>query len=254
MFYKRFILPENGYVNPGISLEKAFDAVLEKELRLPFPRVFCEFTTENYWNDEEYLSKQYHTLALAEQSVRLEQYGLPVDVILVQLIASRKGIGWVRFPDIWVPRMNALTGKISEKKYSANYRWDKSWTKERSPEDAASLISHCVKNLFGFVEQFNRRDIVVTKIKNHSKKKSHGTKPYDDYWIIEVPKPRYVHRESLGGTHASPREHERAGHWRDQRTKNGIKRIFIEKITVNKGIGKRIEKDYELIPKPTDDL
>lgn len=49
--------------------------------------------------------------------------------------------------------------------------------------------------------------------------------------------------EHLGGTHASPREHERAGHWRT--LQNG-KRIRIKALTVNKGTKGKIEKTYRI--------
>ncbi len=50
-------------------------------------------------------------------------------------------------------------------------------------------------------------------------------------------------RKSMGGTHASPIEHERRGHWR---TYKSGKRTWVDAITVNKGVGGRIEKDYKL--------
>lgn len=49
--------------------------------------------------------------------------------------------------------------------------------------------------------------------------------------------------EHLGGTHASPREHERAGHWR---TLQSGKRIRIKALTVNKGTKGKIEKTYRI--------
>lgn len=53
----------------------------------------------------------------------------------------------------------------------------------------------------------------------------------------------YSEKRKLGGTHASPIEHERRGHWR---TYKSGKRTWVDAVTVNKGVGGRIEKDYKL--------
>lgn len=64
----------------------------------------------------------------------------------------------------------------------------------------------------------------------------------DVYWVryltIAEQERQKVHK---GGTHASPREHERRGHWR--RNCNGIPR-WIPSRVVNKGVGGKFTKDY----------
>lgn len=52
--------------------------------------------------------------------------------------------------------------------------------------------------------------------------------------------------EWQGGTHASPREHKRAGHWRAGK--------WIPATTVNKGVLGRVEKEYKIVKKPEGDV
>lgn len=68
----------------------------------------------------------------------------------------------------------------------------------------------------------------------------------DVYKILKmIPKPDAKVRAWKGGTHASPREHERQDHWRTLR--NGERRHF-PATTVNKGKTKgRVIKDYQIV-------
>ncbi len=61
-------------------------------------------------------------------------------------------------------------------------------------------------------------------------------------YMLDLTKPmkKYT-RKQLGGTHASPIEHERRGHWR---TYKSGKRTFVESTTINKGKGGKVDKGY----------
>lgn len=60
--------------------------------------------------------------------------------------------------------------------------------------------------------------------------------------VVKLNHPRKLqYRGRLGGTHASPEEHQRRGHWR---TYKSGKRTFVNETTVNKGSGKTIKKVY----------
>lgn len=59
--------------------------------------------------------------------------------------------------------------------------------------------------------------------------------------VIKLNKPRSLSYQGKVGTHASPEEHQRRGHWR---TYKSGKRTFVNETTVNKGNGKAVKKVY----------
>lgn len=61
-------------------------------------------------------------------------------------------------------------------------------------------------------------------------------------YTLDKTKPKQYKSVHKGGTHASPVEHERIGHWR---TYKSGKKVFVAAVTVNKGKGGRVEKDYQ---------
>ena len=72
---------------------------------------------------------------------------------------------------------------------------------------------------------------------------SRGAVPFDIYHVLVLKPTQNRNAESTGGTHASPREHLRRGHIR--RLANGDM-IWIESTTVNRGVGGKVHKDYEV--------
>lgn len=62
-------------------------------------------------------------------------------------------------------------------------------------------------------------------------------------YTVDLSKPLYVSGESKGGTHASPREHHRRGHYR---TSKSGKRYFVNATVVNKGCGYTSDQSYKL--------
>lgn len=88
-------------------------------------------------------------------------------------------------------------------------------------------------------------EIPARKLNKSAKKR--GALPFDTYKLLtlqtaveEKPEPTLLEGES--GTHRSPREHERMGHWRKCRSG---KVVWINKSTINKGTGGKIVKDYQ---------
>lgn len=75
---------------------------------------------------------------------------------------------------------------------------------------------------------------------NHEKRIRQGKFPLYDWKTItiEPPKPKL---ESLGGTHASPRKHERRGHFR--RTKKG--QVWVKNCTVGNASKGTVFHDYQ---------
>jgi len=83
-----------------------------------------------------------------------------------------------------------------------------------------------------------------TRRKNHEKRIRQGKAPLFD-WKTVVIEPVIVRRESLGGTHASPRLHDRRGHWRF--IKKSQKRIWVKDCTVGNAAKGVVFHDYKVV-------
>jgi len=133
---------------------------------------------------------------------------------------------------------------LPEGGYSFILKFDEDDPRRENKDGDSGNTIYFVKRIYDFLNLYYEKGIKITGM---NKRKSLGLsfKNYDEYRILELDKPANTYvRKNSGGTHASPREHERSGHWRNQRYKDGFKPIFIEKTIVNKGIGNKIEKDY----------
>lgn len=85
----------------------------------------------------------------------------------------------------------------------------------------------------------------ATRRKNHEKRVRQGKFPLFDWQtvVVEPIKPKAEHQ---GGTHASPRQHERRGHWRF--IKKSQKRVWIKNCTVGDASKGVIFHDYKIGP------
>ena len=69
-----------------------------------------------------------------------------------------------------------------------------------------------------------------------------GKQPFSVVWNTVVVKPSAPSLNGNGGTHASPRQHQRRGHWR----KRGDKRFWVRQATVGKAENGIAFKDYQV--------
>lgn len=63
-------------------------------------------------------------------------------------------------------------------------------------------------------------------------------------YTLDITKAKKYTRKAIGGSHASPIEHDRRGHWRTY--KNG-KKVWVSSSIVNLGKGGRVDKDYSAL-------
>lgn len=82
-----------------------------------------------------------------------------------------------------------------------------------------------------------------TKRSNHIKRLRHGKVPFFD-WKTVVIEPRSPKGEHQGGTHASPRLHDRRGHWRHMK-KSG-KKVWVRDCKVGDPSRGIIFHDYQM--------
>lgn len=78
---------------------------------------------------------------------------------------------------------------------------------------------------------------------NHAKRIRHGKKPFFDWRTVTI-QPTKPAQEPLGGTHASPRQHERRGHWRV--IKKTSKKVWVKNCTVGNAINGVVFHDYKI--------
>lgn len=107
---------------------------------------------------------------------------------------------------------------------------------------AIPIVKHALFTIINF------EPMVKNDPTNSFQIKKHVAKPQQDKYLeytLDMNKSRAKNYGSrkLGGTHASPVEHVRMGH--ERKYKSG-KKVWINDVTVNKGKGGRIEKDYKL--------
>lgn len=101
------------------------------------------------------------------------------------------------------------------------------------------VIKHSLWTITLFVPKLKNDPTKTFSVRKKVKEKDRAL--FLEY-VLDLNKPtNYPKRKSLGGTHASPVEHLRRGHWRTAR--NG-RRFFVEARIINEGKGGRIEKDY----------
>jgi hypothetical protein len=80
----------------------------------------------------------------------------------------------------------------------------------------------------------------------NAKRKRKGKKPLISWHTVKI-EPPSEKREHQGGTHASPRLHDRRGHWR---TYKSGKRVFIKACKVGDASKGLVFKDYEVAQAP----
>jgi len=106
---------------------------------------------------------------------------------------------------------------------------------------AGELYNRAVNAVLGFLHsQANQTSVRLHK--NFTPPEAGEVNLLDGYSVVYMSGVIPIPNEPLGGTHASPREHDRRGHWR--RTSSG--RVWIEPMVINKGVGGRVEKTYRV--------
>jgi hypothetical protein len=112
---------------------------------------------------------------------------------------------------------------------------------------AGAMSKAPMRAVYELCEALSVNHVTVTELparKPNRAARRRGALDYDSYRVLTI-QPRSEPTLPSGETrdHRSPREHERRGHWR--RYKSG-KEVFIEKLTINKGVGGKVIKDYQL--------
>lgn len=101
-----------------------------------------------------------------------------------------------------------------------------------------------VRTILYVTQNFHSEVKQATITRSTVAKESEEPKPTHTTYIVNLNKPKYTGTPSgKGGTHASPREHKRRGHYRT--SPNGV-RYFVNATIVNKGCGFTSEQTYRL--------
>lgn len=121
----------------------------------------------------------------------------------------------------------------------------------RLPEDIEEKQRLFLFTTLGFVATFidslETREVTgyqPTRRKNHEKRIRQGKVPLFDWKTVTI-QPTKSKREHLGGTHASPRLHDRRGHWRVM--KKSQKRVWVRDCKVGNASNGIVFHDYKVI-------
>lgn len=94
-------------------------------------------------------------------------------------------------------------------------------------------------DFLGRLEKSAQSSYVASKKVNHAKRARQGKILMFDWRTIEIAATRKG-GEFLGGTHASPRQHDRRGHWRNV----GTRLVWVKSCVVGDAIKGSVFKDY----------
>jgi hypothetical protein len=98
-------------------------------------------------------------------------------------------------------------------------------------------------DFLGRLRQSSQNALVPTQRGNHAKRARQGKPLIFDWHTIEIA-PSKPKNESLGGTHASPRQHDRRGHWRNV----GTNLVWVRSCVVGDSAKGSVFKDYLVLP------
>lgn len=233
-------------------------------VRLPFPMVVLEFAVNEHPLRPLLLELPEAKLgdALKDDHGRdriiviAEQDGdEPITLTMVQ--REMNSDNW-----IWVPFTVAIASKREITPDNPTGLWmavkkrhqsdaEKPLSEEWMSRVAGVMFKAAFYAVYDMVFALDTNRAIVTTLegrKLNKAAKKRGALPFDSYKVLTIAPPSEEKAEPTlpsGETHdhRTPREHERRGHWR--RYKSG-KEIFIEKLTVNKGVGGKVIKDYQL--------
>jgi hypothetical protein len=117
-----------------------------------------------------------------------------------------------------------------------------------------AISERCVNTIIGFIAEFSVGNTIIGTQPRPKPENVPNARDGHAYRIVRVVMGvKTIAQPWQGGTHASPREHERQGHWR--RVKG--ERRWFDAVTVNKGVPGRVDKAYYVSknnPSPTETL
>lgn len=253
----KFTLPFGG---------RLFDTDLREmptPVRLPFPMVVLEFPVHEYPLRSLLESlpeeKRNHTGAddhsARDRIIVIAEQDGDEPITLTLITREMNTDNWR-----WVPFTVAIASKREITMENPTGLWMA--VKKRHNNEKGSLNEEWMSKLAGsmmktafyavydmvFALDTNRASVTTVEPRKLNKAaKKRGALPFDTYKVLTIlppseDKPEPKESTSEASDRPTPREHERRGHWR--RYKSG-KEVFIEKLTVNKGVGGKVIKDYQ---------
>ena len=109
---------------------------------------------------------------------------------------------------------------------------------------AQATIVICIKWLEGLSQTINSQQPFIKKSFTNDRKLKAKKMPLYEWRTVTI-QPTKPKREHLGGTHASPRQHDRRGHWRVM--KKSQKRVWVKDCKVGKASNGVVFHDYKVI-------
>jgi len=112
--------------------------------------------------------------------------------------------------------------------------------------ESISAKDALILDLNTFFANLSKNNLPIYKKVGHKsnpKRIKKGKKPIYEWKLVDI-KPKAAERPSLGGTHASPRQHDRRGHWRV--IKKTGKKIWVKPCVVGSLENGRIDHVYRL--------
>lgn len=252
---QKFMLPENGVMHADYDLRALDDSL---ELRLPYPVIALEFYRET--KDDILLPNK---VRISRFIYLLSENG-PNNIYDINFISSRCLVysdhhkmwslySYMDFPTVGYFTDLSGTRAINVRTASYGEHLKESckllgFTEESIvSENLSAEFSSDLFIIFNFLNIMQCQNISVERLppkKSFTGQGKGNSLPFDSYNVLTVGALRHRDKRegvTLGGSHASPREHLRRGHIR--RYQDG-KTVWVNATVVNPGIGGKIVKDY----------
>lgn len=263
----KFMLPEGGDIL-GTGLK-----TVPTDIRLPFPTIVIEF---DQWLPQDMLNefslsdikpnRVVNGEVLQKQLFIVKEEGDKISLRKIGYIKGKTPLDddlqmpghKIYVPTTWTGTLESYIGDPNGG-IDSPFQIDKaSMTPEYArlfkdhPSTCYALAKftflHGVGAVLGLVEALacsnvTHEPLPVRKLNKSAAKR--GALPFDEYQVlvINTSKKEQKKTKGLGGERHSPREHVRRGHIR---TYESGKKIWVESMVVNGGIGSVINKDYKV--------
>jgi len=255
---KHFELPDRELfdLNEGVTEEDLRDTI-EKGLRLPYPAISISRKVDGEslfivaWD-----KSMIEAIAVAAKAKAPTFTNYPNYTIFMHgFILSTKG-EWI--PDVVTLMFdadNAIEHRMVDGKRELGANYKRAWVDKNATRDADGHIENFTEHLYRDVVELctylNRASTTLETRRESSLKAKLGSKKkgqkafYEIHRVVVNAAPKVVEAsEPKGGTHASPRWHERRGYWRTMK-KSG-KRVWVRACEVGTKSNGMVYKDYQV--------
>jgi hypothetical protein len=215
-------------VLPGAG-ENTLARIADRRLYMPFPRCTFQWIWDTLDGEP---GKDLHVCIFTREYE---------DYVDIKLFNRQRGmVGWRVLPSVKLNRENWHKPTTDYTPKNIQFAVALSAEAARIEAVTGGIYGQMLSPLFHYLNLLATPGVSMSRAQQN--RHAVSALPMDGHWMLTV-------RPSSGsnyhgGTHRSPREHDRRAHQRTIKVPNGTKQIPVRSTTVCRGRGGRIEKEY----------